>query len=149
MSAPIRSAPRRPAVTVPSAGQVTALQSVREYPAISLLLTTTPGATLAHADALRLEGLAGQAVERVRAELRPEAAAPAVRRLRDLVDEARRGPTTAALAVYASASTGALVRLPLPVRDRAVVDPTFATRDLVRALHRTPRHLVLALRSEE
>ena len=27
------------------------------------------------------------------------------------------------------------------------MDPTFATRDLVRALHRTPRHLVLALNS--
>ncbi|TWJ22314.1 hypothetical protein [Micromonospora endolithica] len=145
MSTRIRSAPRRPAVAVPSPGQITALQAVREYPAISLLLTTTPAAELAHADLLRLEALAGQAVERVRAELRPEAAAPAVRRLRDLVDQARRGPAATALAVYASASTGDLVRLPVPVRDRAVVDPTFATRDLVRALHRTPRHLVLAL----
>lgn len=35
------------------------------------------------------------------------------------------------------------VRLPVEVDDRAVIDPTIATRDLVRALHRTPRHVVL------
>ncbi|PWU56815.1 hypothetical protein DLJ47_04945 [Micromonospora sp. S4605] len=121
---------------------------MREYPAISLLLTTTPSAVLAHADALRLDTLAEQAASRVPAELQP-AAAPAVRRLHDLVCRARGGPAGHALAVFASAGTGALIRLPLPVRDRAVVDPTFATRDLVRALHRTPRHLVLALNARQ
>ncbi|GAA3338705.1 hypothetical protein GCM10020358_19730 [Amorphoplanes nipponensis] len=133
--------------SAPAAAQITALQQVREYPAISVLLTTTPAAQLTRADALRLEALAGRAVDRVRAELLPEAAAPAVRRLHDLVEQARRGPATQALALYASAGTASLIRLPVAVRDRAVVDPTFATRDLVRSLHRTPRHLVLALNS--
>lgn len=133
--------------SLPAAAQITALQQVREYPAISVLLTTTPAAQLSRADALRLDALATQAVDRVRAELRPEAAAPAVRRLHHLVEQARTGPATHALALYASAGTDALIRLPVAVRDRAVVDPTFATRDLVRALHRTPRHLVLTLNS--
>ncbi|RKN46151.1 hypothetical protein [Micromonospora endolithica] len=139
----------QPSITVPSAGQITALQAIREYPAISLLLTTTPATTLANADALRLDALAEQAVTRVRAELQPAAAAPAIRRLHELLQQARTGPAGHALAVYASASTSALIRLPLPVRDRAVVDPTFATRDLVRALHRTPRHLVLTLNTRQ
>jgi hypothetical protein len=135
--------------TVPAAAQILALQRVREYPAISLLMCTAPAARLERADAQRLETLAEQAVERVRAELQPAAAAPAVRRLRTLLAQAGRGPATRALAVYASASTESLIRLPVTVRDRAVVDPTFATRDLVRALHRTPRHLVLALGAEQ
>ncbi|GAA1037079.1 hypothetical protein GCM10009557_49610 [Virgisporangium ochraceum] len=130
---------------VPAPAQVTALQSVREYPAISILLTTTPAAQLTHADALRLEALAGRAVDRVRDELQPAAAAPAIRRLDAVIRQARTGRAGRALALYACASTDALIRLPISVRDRAVVDPTFATRDLVRALHRTPRHLVLAL----
>jgi hypothetical protein len=133
--------------TPPAAAQVSALQQVNEYPAISVLLTTTPAAQLGHADAVRLNALATQAIDRVRAELQPAAAAPAVRRLQALVEQARKGPATQALALYASAGTDALIRLPIVVRDRAVVDPTFATRDLVRALHRTPRHLVLALNS--
>ncbi len=131
----------------PTAAQITALQRVREYPAISVLLSTTPAAQLTRADALRLDALAVQAVDRVRAELQPAAAAPAVRRLRTLLEQARSGPAGHALALYASAGTDALIRLSVAVRDRAVVDPSFATRDLVRALHRTPRHLVLAVNS--
>lgn len=134
-----------PAVPVTAPAHITALQQVREYPAISLLLNTTPAAQLTAADTRRLEALAATAVERVRAELQPAAAAPAVRRLNALLDQARHGVASKALAVYASASAEALIRLPITVRDRAVVDPTFATRDLVRALHRTPRHLVLTL----
>ncbi|RZU46608.1 hypothetical protein EV385_6683 [Krasilnikovia cinnamomea] len=138
-----------PATTTapPAAAQITALQQTREYPAISVLLTTTPAAQLTRGDALRLDALAADAVDRVRAELQPDAAAPAVRRLQTLLEQAHHGPATHALALYASASTESLIRLPVAVRDRAVVDPTFATRDLVRALHRTPRHLVLALNS--
>ncbi|MEV4702894.1 hypothetical protein [Actinoplanes sp. NPDC049316] len=138
-----------PFAAVPAPAQVTALQQVRDYPAISVLLSTTPAAELHTADALRLDALAGQAVARVRAELQPAAAAPAVRRLAALVEQARRGPAGRALALYASASCEALLRLPIGVRDRAVVDPTFATRDLVRSLHRTPRHLVLALNTRQ
>lgn len=137
-----------PAMTTPlpaAPAQIIALQQVREYPAISVLLNTTPGPQLTSADVLRLEALAAQAVDRVRAELQPEAAAPAVGRLQQLVEQARRGPATEAIAIFASAGTDALVRLSAPVKDRAVVDPTFATRDLVHALQRTPRHLVLAL----
>ncbi len=133
--------------STPAAAQITDLQQVREYPCISLLLNTTPAAQLTRTDAVRLDALAAQAVERVRAELQPTAADPAVRRLRALLQQARRGPATHALALYASAGTDTLIRLPVAVRDRAVVDPTFATRDLVRAAHRTPRHLVLALNS--
>ncbi len=134
---------------LPTAAQITALQQVREYPAISVLLSTTPAAQLNRPDALRLDALAAQAVDRVRAELQPAAAAPAVRRLRTLLEQARNGPATRALALYASAGTDALLRLPVAVKDRAVVDPSFATRDLVRALHRTPRHLVLAVNSAQ
>lgn len=140
-----------PALTtpLPAAAQTTALQQVREYPAISVLLSTAPATQLTRADALRLDALAAQAIDRVHAELEPAAAAPAVRRLRTLLEQARNGPASRALALYASASTDALIRLPVTVKNRAVVDPTFATRDLVRALHRTPRHLVLAINSAD
>ncbi|MEV4067579.1 hypothetical protein [Nonomuraea dietziae] len=128
--------------TIPAPAQVTALQQVREYPALSLLLNTNPAAELTRADALRLDALAADAVQRLRAELQPAAADPAIGRLHALIDQARHGPQ---LALYASAGSQALIRLPISVRERAMVDPTFATRDLIRALHRTPRHLVLTL----
>jgi hypothetical protein len=132
---------------LPSPAEVHVLQAVKEYPSVSLLMTTEPGAVLARADVLKLQALAAQATARVRGELSPTVTGPVLARLAELVEQACDGPAAMSLAVYASASTGAVVRLPIPVSDRAVVDPTFATRDLVRALHRTPRHLVLALNS--
>ena len=132
---------------LPSPAEVHVLQAVKEYPSVSLLMTTEPGAVLARADVLKLQALAAQATARVRGELSPTVTGPVLARLAELVEQASDGPATMSLAVYASASTGAVVRLPIAVSDRAVVDPTFATRDLVRALHRTPRHLVLALNS--
>lgn len=138
----------RPAAPITS-GLVTCLQALRGYPAVSLLMTTTPAPRMLPDDVARLAGLAREAQRRLEAE-----ALPAVRRtvlslLDDLVAEAGRGPTTAAVGLFASAATSAAVRLPVPVIDRVVIDPTFATRDLVRALHRTPRHVVLALSLHE
>lgn len=84
--------------TLPIPAQVTALLQVHEYPAVSLLLTTTPAAELIPADALRLDELAATAVQRLRAEPPPDTTAPVVRRLHGLVEQARSGPTGRALA---------------------------------------------------
>jgi hypothetical protein len=128
---------------------VVLLQSVRSYPCVSLLLSTTPAPVMAGPDADRLRGLLGQTRQRLRAEGDKRAAAPVLEALERLVGEAVTGPTSQALAVFAGAHTATTLHLPVDVRERAVVDPTFATRDLVRALHRTPRHLVLVLSSRD
>jgi hypothetical protein len=49
------------------------------------------------------------------------------------------------IAVYASPRESMWVALPVSVRDRVVIDETFATRDVVHALLRTRRYRVLAL----
>lgn len=140
---------QRRAPALPTAGQVVLLQSVRCYPAVSLLMNTTPAPALTGADAVRLTQLLAQAVRRVHAEGPDEDAAAAMANLEQLVDDAVGGPTGTALALYAGPHTALTLRLPVEVRERVVVDPTFATRDLVRSLHRTPRHAVLVLSSRE
>ncbi|RJK97607.1 hypothetical protein [Vallicoccus soli] len=147
-STPVRPAGRARRPRVPSPAQVSALQAVRGRPCVSLLCSTTPGQRMAPADAARLRALAAQAVRRVAAEGRDDADA-VLDRLGQLVPEAVAGPVDAAVAVFASARIGQVVHLPVPVADRAVVDRSFATRDLVRALHRTPRHVVLVLSADE
>ena len=136
-------------LTLPAPGLVTLLQARGGYPAVSLLLSTTPAPQMLPQDAARLTGLAREAQRRLEMEALPGVQGTVLTPLADLVDEASRGPTAEAVAVYASAGFTALIHLPLPVSDRVVVDPTFATRDLVRALHRTPRHVVLALSMRE
>jgi len=140
-------APRTPGgVDVPSPSQVAQLQGVRGYPCVSLLMSTTPAPRMTPGDALRLRQLAAHALTRLRAEDLDAGVAPVVD---GLVAQASVAPTGTAVAVFAGAGTAEVVPLPVLVRDRAVVDPSFATRDLVRALHRTPRHVVLTLSADE
>jgi hypothetical protein len=122
---------------------------VRGYPCVSLLLNTTPAPAMTGPDAARLRQLLAQATQRLREEGASQAAGPVLAAAERLVAEAAGKPTSQALAVFAGAETALTLRLPVDVRERVVIDPTFATRDLVRALHRTPRHLVLVLTSRE
>lgn len=130
-----------------TAGAVLALQSMTSYPSVSVLMSTQPGvwgreerarlAGLRASVAARLESDDVGGVGRLLAELD---------RLAEMVEDV---VVDRALALYVNDSHSQLLVLPVEVRERAVVDPTFATRDLVRALHRTPRHVVLVLSAHE
>ena len=137
------------ALPLPSPADVVALQGVRDYPAVSVLCSTEPSARMTRGDARRLAVLVSGAADRLTAEL---GAGPS-KELRDrrlaLAGDAAGRRTRSAVALYASRTTSSSWSLPVPVPDRAVVDPTFATRDLVRSLHRTPRHVVLVLTDRE
>ncbi|KGI70464.1 hypothetical protein MJO55_27150 [Mycolicibacterium rufum] len=138
--------------TVLTAYEVTELQSQRAYPSISILATTRPGPTLHGEDVSALRGLAADAARRLAAEhtdhldADPEQLLAAVH---ELIGEAAGRPTDRAVALFVSATQRRRVNLPVPVVNRCVIDPTFATRDLVRALQHTPHHAVLLLSADE
>ena len=126
------------------ARDVAALIDARGWPSISLLMETTVADRMTVPDRGRLVLLADRAERELRgyALLRAD---PLVRRLREVVEEAAAGPTGRGLAVYVNQAVARVVRLPVAVRERAVVEASFATRDLLYTLHRTPPHLVLLL----
>ena len=133
----------------PTPEQVVLLQAVTDYPAVSVLVSTTPAPVMTPADAAQVRGRVAEAVARLsREDLGPDADR-VVDALEGLAERAAQAPTSAGLALFASTEVSMRVPLPVAVKDRVVVDPTFATRDLVRALHRTPRHVVLVLNSGE
>jgi hypothetical protein len=90
-------------------------------------------------DATRLDGLVQAAGRRMVAEAPHHTLEPVLARLHRLTEDVRGSGTGRAIALYASDDHDAAVVLPVPVVDRVVVDPTFATRDLVRALALHPR----------
>ncbi|MGY1705776.1 hypothetical protein ACI79C_14505 [Geodermatophilus sp. SYSU D00697] len=132
----------------PSPEQVVLLQSVRDDPCVSLLATTTPASRMTDTDAQRLRRLADDAAARLVDDGAPGAAS-LVAALDEVVARVRTEPTGTGIALFVNRAVREVVRLPVPVTDRVVVDPTFATRDLVRAMHRTPRHVVLLLSERE
>lgn len=137
------------ALPLPTPAEVVQLQQPQEYPAVSVLCATSPGPRLTAADGARLTFLVAEAVTRLESEVGRDAAATLRDGLTGLAEDALRRPSRAGLALYVSASHASAWSLPVTVVDRTVVDPTFATRDLLRSLHRTPRHLVLVLTDRE
>jgi len=124
---------------------LTALQSVHAYPCVSVLLTTTPGPRPAPGEVERLGALVAEAVQRLRRELDPERVDAFDARLGRLADEASRRPTRRGLALFVSEDVEWIDTLVVPVRDRVVVDDTFATRDLVDHVHRSTPYWLLLL----
>ena len=140
------AAPATPAAAPePTASMVLMLQSVRAWPCVSVLMSTTAADRMTTDDADRLRALVAAAESRLLVEGLVQARATIVPALHRRLEQAVAGPTAQAVGLFAAQAADRLVRLPLPVRDRTVVERTFVTRDLVRALHRTPRHLVLTL----
>lgn len=112
------------------------------YPCISVLMPTTPAARMAIADRERLEGLLLDAERR----LDDQPLGDRERLMYELRRQARMAQdssTQNALALFVSHSVSRAWTLPVAVHQKVVVESTFATRDLLRALHRTPPHLVL------
>lgn len=124
-------------------GDVTFLMQTRTWPAVSITMNTTPAERMTAYDAGRLDLL----LEHAEAELAAfDASSVAVLGpLRALVRDAQDGPTRQGVALFASRAVQAGYLLPSAPEARAVVEPTFATRDLVHALHRTPPHLLLVV----
>jgi Bacterial archaeo-eukaryotic release factor family 3 len=130
----------------PAPETVARLQSARCYPSVSLLATTTPARRMTATDARTVSRLAEVAFGRLRAEAGHDAV---LHRLDRIVSRALAGPTGRAIGIFVSTALHEIVPLPGPVSDRVVIDSTFATRDLVRALQRSPRHVVLMLTEQE
>lgn len=126
------------------ARDVTELAVASGYPCISVLLPTQPADRMASPDQGRLQALLAEVEE----QLSEHGVTSRERLLRKLTDQACRAagqPTDRGLAIYVSLAMARTFRLPQPVEARVVVEPTFATRPLVAALHRMPPHAVLVL----
>jgi len=145
--APAGSGRRRRRIAALNVATVTGLQSLRAYPSVSILASTHPGPTMHGDDVATLRSLTVQAAQRLTAEGIDDAPL-LIASLNTMIAEAAGRPTGRGVALFVSAEHVGRVDLTVPVVDRCVVDPTFATRDLVRALHHTPRHAVLLLSTD-
>lgn len=111
------------------------------YPSISLLVPIAGDTPWS----VRLCRLAREAEQRLRLEFGAVLDQRVLERLTAAVAEAAAPRGSRSLAVYVNADVSSVVGLGIEVRERAVVDDTFATRDLLAAELRQPRYWVLAL----
>jgi Bacterial archaeo-eukaryotic release factor family 3 len=123
-----------------------ALRSSINGPAVSLLLATTPAASMTVLDIARLRQLADRGRRRLRAEPHGGSSVSVVEhRLSRVVAAAEASSTDRGLALLVDSERMALISLPFEPRDRAVVDQALSTRDLEYALRRFPAYRTVLL----
>lgn len=128
-----------------SRAELKSLQAHREYPSVSILAPTHRTAPRNKQDPIKVRNLVRKAIDRLHKEFKKRDVAEVVKNLQDLVKTVDWKHTLDGLALFAGKSKSAAVYLPFKVKPRAMVDETFATRDLVYALNRAVPYRVLVL----
>jgi hypothetical protein len=99
-------------------------------------------------DRIKVKNLVSKAIARLHREFKKREVAPVVKNLRAIVKQVDWKYSLDGIALFASKDKSAAVSLPFGVKPRAIIDETFATRDLVYALNRTSPYRVLVLSHE-
>ncbi len=128
-----------------SRSELTSLQKHRDYPSISIIAPTHRVAPLNKQDRIKVDNLARKAIDRLHGELSKREAAPIVKQLQQLIKGVDWEHTLEGLALFASRDRVASVSLPFKVKPKAIVDETFATKDVVYAFNRAVPYRVLTL----
>src|SRR5262245_51361450 len=128
-----------------SRSELKSLQARRDYPSVSILAPTHRTAPSNKQDPIRVKNLVRKAIDRLHEEFSKREVAAVVKNLQQLVREVDWKHTLDGLALFAGRQQSAAVILPFRVKPRAVIDETFAARDLVYAFNRAPPFRVLVL----
>ena len=121
------------------------LQAIRGYPALSILLPTHRKDPEKRQDPIRVKNLVREATDRLLAEFPRREVSPLLARLNYLVAQIDYRYTLDGLALFVNEDHAFKFQLPFRLKERVVVDETFATRDLVFVLNRSQRYWVLVL----
>jgi len=121
------------------------LKAVHEYPAVSILFNTHRTYPENEKDAIVLKNKVKEVEERLLAELPKRMAEEVIRQVKEVAESVDHRNNLDSLALFANKEMGKYVRLPLQVEERVIVDHTFATRDLLRALLKEGQYYVLTL----
>jgi hypothetical protein len=121
------------------------LQSHQDYPSLSLLAPTHRTAPSNKKDRIVVKNLAAEASKRLHDEFKKREVAGLVQNLNRLIDRVDWQHSLDGLALFASREVASAVQLPFRPKARVTIDATFATRDLVYSLNRSPLYRVLVL----
>ncbi len=121
------------------------LARMHALPAVSLLFGTDRRRPGNGEDVLRLRGLVGEARRRLHDAYGLDDASPLVARLQHVSEHVDWMHPEDGVAIFVTADEQFVFPLPFAVDDHVVVEETFATRTLLRAVQRADRYRVLVL----
>jgi hypothetical protein len=116
---------------------------------ITLILNTHRTKPAYLKDGLRLKKLIKEAESKLLANGSKQVATKLIDRLNDLANKIDHSHNLESLIIFVNEDVSEYTKLPIAVEDRAIVDQTFVTRDLVRAMHQEKAYYVLVLSQEK
>jgi len=118
--------------------EIEELQAFHGFPAVTILLPTEQGWPGSQQNPIRVKNLLREAEERLRSECSARIWTPLIEKMETLAAQIDYEHVDAGLGLFVSGEIARIATLPFPVRERVVIDETFATRDLVAAANRSP-----------
>jgi hypothetical protein len=125
------------------------LKDIISESCVTIILNTHRTSPDNKKDSLRLKNLIKEAEERLYADESKRDAKQLVERLEELESEIDHSHNLESLVLFVNEDIAEYTRLPIAVEERVVIDHTFATRDLVRALHLETNYYVLVLSQQK
>ncbi len=125
--------------------QLKELKDIISESCVTIILNTHRTHPENKKDALALKNLIKEAERRLFADENKRDAKELVQRLLDLESEIDHNHNLESLILFVNEDIAQYTRLPISVENRVVIDHTFATRDVVRALHIETNYYVLVL----
>lgn len=129
--------------------QLKALKDIISESCITIILNTHRTRPDNEKDPISLKNLVKEAEERLYADENKRDAKVLVERLKDLASKIDHSHNLESLVLFVNEDIAQFVRLPITVENRVIIDHTFATRDLVRALHLETNYYVLVLSQQK
>jgi hypothetical protein len=125
------------------------LKDIISESCVTIILNTHRTSPDNKKDPLTLKNLIKEAEERLFTDESKRDAKQLVERLKELESKIDHSHNLESLILFINEDIAEYTRLPIAVEDRVVIDHTFATRDLVRALHLETNYYVLVLSQQK
>lgn len=121
------------------------LMEVKEYPCISILLPTYRTAPDNQKNAIRLKNLVREAADRLEADLGKRQSSGLIEKIQQQAEKVDISRTLDGLAIFVNKDMALQIDIPFGVKERVIIDKTFATRDLIKVVNRGTSYFVLDL----
>jgi hypothetical protein len=121
------------------------LKRIEGDPCVSIIVGTHRTHPDNAQDPINLKNLVDQAEQRLLADYDKRHVWPIMERIQAAVKEIDHATNLEGLALFANAEMAEVVKLPVPVTDRVILDHNFATRDLIRALQSSAHYYIVTV----
>ena len=125
------------------------LKDIHSDNCITIIMTTHRSKPDYLNDGLRLKNLIKEVETRLMADLDKKEATKLLERVNALANTIDHSQNLESLMLFVNEDTAEYTRLPINVEDRVVIDETFATRDLIRAMHLEMHYYILVLSQDK